>query len=68
MTSRTSRTKVKPGPLAWCVRGVLTFVENHQRLSAVILCGITAACLMLLFWFTIFSGLGSSADFIYNQF
>lgn len=64
----SSRAKVKQGPLAWCVKGILAFIEGHQRASSVILCALTAACLVLLFWFTVFSGLGSSADFIYNQF
>lgn len=63
-----SRTKAKQGPVAWFFKGAVSFIEGHQRVSAVLLCLITAACLLLLFWFTIFSGLGLSADFIYNQF
>lgn len=44
------------------------FIGAHEKLAAVGLAVLTAACLVLLFWFTTFAGFGSSADFIYSKF
>ena len=45
-----------------------SFVAAHNAVFGVLTAVLVFACLALLFWFTIFSGLSGSADFIYAQF
>ncbi len=44
------------------------FLGNHPLMGDVIVCTSVAAALIGLFLFVAFSGFGSSAEFIYNQF
>lgn len=43
-------------------------LDQHSVLSLVIVALVVLACLVLLFWFIVFSGLSSTADFIYAGF
>lgn len=45
-----------------------TFMEAHPGVAAILLGILVCACLCLLVWFIAFSGLSSSADFIYSHF
>lgn len=47
---------------------VSAFIENHPVWATLTLAAFVCACLLVLFWFVVFSGLSSSADFIYAQF
>lgn len=44
------------------------WLDDHPTCSYVIVCAAVALSLVGLFLFVTFSGFGSSADFIYNQF
>lgn len=44
------------------------FVSKHNGVGGIALTLLVFAGLALTFWFIIFSGLSSSADFIYSQF
>ncbi|MDO4807160.1 MAG: hypothetical protein Q4A07_07920 [Coriobacteriales bacterium] len=44
------------------------WLDEHPVCSYAIVCGSVALALVGLFLFVTFSGFGSSADFIYNQF
>lgn len=44
------------------------WLDEHPTCSYVIVCAAVALALVGLFLFVTFSGFGSSADFIYNQF
>ena len=44
------------------------FFRKHGVLSAVCIAVAVACALGLTLWFEVFSGLSSSADFIYSQF
>lgn len=46
----------------------LGFLASHNGVACVLVAGGTGAALVGLFAFLVFSGFGSSADFIYNQF
>lgn len=41
---------------------------THPAFANILVCLCVAASIVLLFFFSLYSGLGSSADFIYNQF
>ncbi|MDD6651548.1 MAG: hypothetical protein PUE49_05040 [Eggerthellales bacterium] len=43
-------------------------LQAHPALTLVLLALVVAGTLALTFWFVVFSGLASSADFIYSQF
>lgn len=47
---------------------VASFIESHPVIAMLVLAAFVCACLLVLFWFVVFSGLSSSADFIYAQF
>lgn len=44
------------------------WLAGHNAVACAGVCGGTAVALVALFLFVVFSGFGSSADFIYNQF
>lgn len=44
------------------------WLGEHEALARVAVCVAVAAALVGLFLFVTFSGFGSSAEFIYNQF
>ncbi len=44
------------------------FLVRHPWLTGTMLAVLTFLCLVVLLWYTIFSGLASSADFIYSNF
>lgn len=44
------------------------FLNDHPLVGDAIVCTSVAAALVGLFLFVAFSGFGSSAEFIYNQF
>lgn len=44
------------------------FIDRHPIIAIIIVALFVCACLLVLFWFVVFSGLSSSADFIYNHF
>ena len=50
------------------VQMVQSWMNEHNRLACATIAAGTLAVLMGLFLFVAFSGFGSSADFIYNQF
>lgn len=43
-------------------------IDRHPVIATLIGAVLVCACLLVLFWFVVFSGLSSSADFIYNNF
>lgn len=43
-------------------------LDQHSVLSLTVIVLIVLACLVLLFWFVVFSGLSFTADFIYAGF
>ena len=43
-------------------------IENHPVWATLVFAAFVCVCLLVLFWFVVFSGLSSSADFIYAQF
>ena len=45
-----------------------SFIDRHPILATIVLAAFVCACLLVLFWFVVFSGLSGSADFIYAQF
>lgn len=42
--------------------------ECHPVLMPLIYFAVTLALLVIMIWFLLFSGLNTSADFVYNQF
>ena len=44
------------------------FLQAHSAIACVLVCAGIATALITLFLFVTFSGFGSSAEFIYNQF
>lgn len=44
------------------------WMARHMVLTGVILALLCAACLCLVFYFTVFSDFSGSADFVYNHF
>lgn len=44
------------------------FIDRHPAIATLVGAMLVCACLLVLFWFVVFSGLSSSADFIYNHF
>jgi general stress protein CsbA len=47
---------------------LVAFFEAHSTLRVVLIAAAVCAGLLLTFWFIAFSGISSSADFIYSQF
>ena len=45
-----------------------SFARAHGVLSGIVIGALVFGVLALVFWFTLFSGISSSADFIYAQF
>lgn len=68
MPTKSSRTRKKTPVLDRAKSRAVEFISAHTALAAVGLAVLTAACLVLLFWFTTFAGFGASADFIYSKF
>lgn len=66
---RAKRGEQKPpaerAPLKECIPD---FIERHQLLGGAVVALLVAGVFGATFWFTVFSGLSSSADFIYSQF
>ena len=44
------------------------FAQKHPAMAPVLYFAVTFALLVILIWFLLFSGLNTSADFVYNQF
>ena len=44
------------------------WLQEHPRMANLLVAGGVALALVVLFLFVTFSGFGSSAEFIYNQF
>lgn len=44
------------------------FNERHPVAAPVLYFCVTLALLVIMIWFLLFSGLNTSADFVYNQF
>ena len=44
------------------------FNEKHPVAAPVLYFLVTLALLVIMIWFLLFSGLNTSADFVYNQF
>lgn len=44
------------------------FAEKHPVAAPVLYFVVAFALLVILIWFLLFSGLNTSADFVYNQF
>lgn len=68
MPTKSSRTRKKTPVLDRAKGRVAEFISAHTALAAVGLAVLTAAGLVLLFWFTTFAGFGTTADFIYSKF
>ena len=45
-----------------------SFTEKHPVAAPVLYFIVVLALLVVLIWFLLFSGLNTSADFVYNQF
>ena len=45
-----------------------SFNEKHPVATPMLYFAITLVLLVVLIWFLLFSGLNTSADFVYNQF
>lgn len=65
MTSQPAEKRVKKQPVSERLKAL---VMGHDKLFGVLTAVLVAGCLGLLFWFTVYSGLSGSADFIYAQF
>ena len=46
----------------------LNYLDAHNKLACILVGMASAAALVGLFAFVVFSGFGASAEFIYNQF
>lgn len=44
------------------------FIDRHTAIATLLFAAFVCVCLLVLFWFVVFSGLSSTADFIYAQF
>lgn len=44
------------------------FIDQHPVIAMLGLALFVCVCLLVLFWFVVFSGISSTADFIYAQF
>lgn len=67
--SDTSVREPKKQSLLAKIRGAWsTFCSEHVALARIVIALVVAALLWLVLWFILFSGLSSSADFIYAQF
>ena len=47
---------------------ITSFNERHPAAAPVLYFCVTLALLVVMVWFLLFSGLNTSADFVYNQF
>lgn len=64
MPQTTNKRKKKPTLMQRCAN----WVYDHKIVGGVGIGVIALAIFCLIFWFSIFSGLSSSADFIYSKF
>lgn len=44
------------------------FIDRHPVFATLVLAMFVCGCLLVLFWFVVFSGLSQTADFIYAKF
>lgn len=47
---------------------IALWFSDHPLLKGAAVSVLVATCLVVLLWFTVFSGMSSTADFIYAQF
>ena len=47
---------------------ISAFNEQHPVAAPVLYFAVTLTLLVIMIWFLLFSGLNTSADFVYNQF
>lgn len=59
----TSKDKQRRVPSA-----IAAFIDAHPILAMLVFACLVCCCLLVLFWFVVFSGLSSTADFVYNHF
>ena len=65
-TTMSTNEKTGQGP-SFADR-VEAFGQAHGVVAGIVACAFVFGVLALVFWFTLFSGISSSADFIYAQF
>lgn len=68
MKEKNGRHCAKEEPEAPLKVRATAFLVRHSVLTGFMLTVVTFLSLVVLLWYTVFSGLASSADFIYSNF